>query len=52
MILADARGRATATRIVGRITLDELLRRAALRRPDASAASREHLNEELWLLLF
>ena len=37
MILADPRGRATATRIGGRITLDELLRRAALRRPDALA---------------
>jgi hypothetical protein len=37
MILADPRGRATTTRIGGRITLDELLRRAALRRPDALA---------------
>jgi hypothetical protein len=37
MILADPRGRATAMRIGGRITLDELLWRAALRRPDALA---------------
>jgi hypothetical protein len=37
MILADPRGRPTSTRIKGRITLDELLRRAAARRPDALA---------------
>jgi hypothetical protein len=37
MILADPRGRPTPTRIGARITLDELLRRAAARRPDALA---------------
>src|SRR2546423_12516365 len=37
MILADPRGRSAATRISGRATLDELLSRAAQRRPDALA---------------
>jgi hypothetical protein len=37
VILADPRGRPAATRIGGRATLDELLSRAAVRRPDAVA---------------
>jgi non-ribosomal peptide synthetase component E (peptide arylation enzyme) len=37
VILVDPRARPAATRIGGRATLDELLRRAALRRPDAVA---------------
>ena len=37
MILADPRSRPAAARIGGRATLDDLLRRAAQRRPDAIA---------------
>jgi non-ribosomal peptide synthetase component E (peptide arylation enzyme) len=37
MILADPRGPPTGARIGGRATIDELLSRAAARRPDAVA---------------
>jgi hypothetical protein len=37
VIIADPRGRPAATRIGGRATIDELLSRAAARRPDAVA---------------